>query len=329
MDLFSHVLVAYLLTYGVFGPQPQYLAAGALAGGLPDADALFFPLARRFPLLRHHGITHSLTGVTVVAVVGGFIAPFILPGSTLIYIAVMELGGIAHILQDGFTQFSVPPLAPFSDKRLHLDADRAISLVTLVVSVIGFYVLLDVERNHVAFSLYVATLWVLTAFFVAYFAIRLSGRWAIERHRGILGGARAEPVPTGNPFSWLLLSETLKDGRLRTTWARYVLGRGVTVGPVSVEGPVEATPHGAGTPSTAAEALEWSYPLARTSSSVLRSTYHFGEAFEESGGIWVAVWYSLEFTMFGRSPAVKVRFPPGGGPAVVRSVFYRPRQHAL
>ncbi|MGA7650021.1 MAG: metal-dependent hydrolase, partial [Thermoplasmata archaeon] len=80
MDLFSHVLVAYLLTYGVFGPQPQYLAAGALAGGLPDADALFFPLAKRFPILRHHGITHSLTGVTVVAVVGAFIAPMILPG---------------------------------------------------------------------------------------------------------------------------------------------------------------------------------------------------------------------------------------------------------
>ena len=327
MDLFSHVLVAYLLTYGLVGPQPQYLAAGALAGGLPDADALFFPLAKRFPILRHHGITHSLTGVTVVAVVGAFVAPMILPGSVLIYFAAMELGGIAHILQDGFTQFAVPPLLPFSDTRLHIDADRAISFVTLVVSVIGFYVLLGVERNHVALSVYIATLWVLTAFFVAYFSIRLAGRAAIGRHRMVLG-ERGEPVPTGNPFSWLLLSETVRDGRVRTTWARYVLGRGVTEGPVSVEGPIEPSPH-PGTPASATEALEWSYPLARHASRVLQTTYHFGEAFEEPAGTWVAVWYSLEFTMFGRSPAVRVRFPAPGGPAEVRSAFYRPVQHPI
>jgi len=327
VDLFSHVLVAYLLTYALIGPQPQYLAAGALAGGLPDADILFFPLAQRFPLLRHHGITHSLLGVTVVAVAGAFLAPMLLPGSWLIYLAAMELGGVAHILQDGFTQFAVPPLAPFSLKKVHIDADRAISLVTLVVSVVGFYVLLGVERNHVAFNVYVTTLWVLTAFFVAYFGIRLAGRWAIGRHRTLVG-ERAELVPTGNPFAWMLLNETLANGRLRTTWARYVLGRGVTEGPVSVEGPVEPTEH-AGSPASASEALEWSYPLARRASAVLRDTYHFGEAFEETGGTWVAVWYSLEFTMFGRSPGVRVRFPSGGGPADVRSTFYRPVQHSL
>ena len=327
MDLFSHVLVAYLLTFGVFGSQPQYLAAGALAGGLPDADILFFPLARRYPLFSHHGITHSLTGVTVVAVAGAFLAPMVLPGSILVYFAVMEMGGVAHILQDGFTQFSVPPLAPFSDKRLHLDADRAISLVTLVVSVVGFYVLLGVERNHVAFSVYVATLWVMAAFFVAYFAVRLAGRAAIQRHRDVLG-VHAETVPTGNPFSWMLLSETLSDGRLRTTWARYRLGRGITEGPVSVEGPVEPTAY-SGHPASAAQALEWSYPLARRASRILQSTYHFGEAFEEPSGVWVAVWYSLEFTMFGRSPGVRVRFPSDGGPADVRSTYYRPVQHPI
>jgi membrane-bound metal-dependent hydrolase YbcI (DUF457 family) len=327
VDLFSHVLVAYLLTFGLFGAQPQYLAAGALAGGLPDGDILLFPLARRWPIFGHHGITHSLTGVTVVAVAGAFLAPMLLPGSALVYFAVMELGGIAHILQDGFTQFSVPPLAPFSDKRLHLDADRAISFVTLVVSVVGFYVLLGVERNHVAYSVYLATLWLLVAFFVAYFSIRLAGRAAIQRHRELLG-ARAEVVPTGNPISWMLLSERLENGRLRTTWARYRLGRGITEGPASVEGPVEPTPH-TGRPASAAEALEWSYPLARRASRVLQSTYHFGEAFEEPEGSWVAVWYSLEFTMLGRSPGVRVRFPSDGGPADVHSTFYRPVQHSI
>jgi len=327
MDLLTHVLVAYLLTYGLVGLQPQYLAAGALAGGIPDADALLFPLARRFPILRHHGITHSLLGVTVVALVGALVAPMILAGTPIVYFVVMEVGGCAHILQDGFTQFSVPPLMPFSDKRLQLDADRAINFVTLIVSAIGFYVLLVVERNHVAISVYDATLWVLTAFFVAYFGIRLAGRLAIGRHRVLLG-ERAQPVPSTNPFSWLLLSESLKDGRMRTTWARYVLGRGITDGPYTVEGPMESTPH-VGTPSSATEALEWSYPLARHASRVIETTYHFGEAFQEKTGTWVAVWYSLEFTMFGRSPGVRVRFPAQGGPAEVHSAFYRPVQHPI
>jgi membrane-bound metal-dependent hydrolase YbcI (DUF457 family) len=327
VDLFSHVLVAYLLTYALVGAQPQYLAAGALAGGLPDADILLFPLARRYPIFQHHGVTHSLLGVSVVAVAGAFLAPLVLPGSALVYFVVMELGGIAHILQDGFTQFSVPPLAPFSMKRLHLDADRAISLVTLVVSVVGFYVLLVVERNHVAFSVYLDTLWVLAAFFVAYFGIRLAGRAGIQRHRTLLG-ERAELVPTGNPFSWMLVSETPHDGRLRTTWARYVLGRGITEGPVSVDGPLEPTAH-TGAPASAEQALDWSYPLARHASRTIPATYHFGEAYRDAGGSWVAVWYSLEFTMFGRSPGVRVRFPSDGGGPEVRSLFYRPVQHAL
>ena len=81
MDLFTHVLVAYLVTFGIVGFKPSYLAAGALGGGLPDADALFFPIARRFPVLRHHGITHSIFGVSLVAGAGALVAPLLAPGS--------------------------------------------------------------------------------------------------------------------------------------------------------------------------------------------------------------------------------------------------------
>jgi membrane-bound metal-dependent hydrolase YbcI (DUF457 family) len=327
VDLLTHVLVAYLLTFGIVGFHTQYLAAGALAGGLPDADALLFPLARRFPILRHHGITHSLTGVTIIAGVGALLAPMILPGTIPVYFLVMEVGGCAHILQDGFTQFAVPPLAPFSDRRLEMDADRAINFVTLVVSAVAFYVLLGVERNHVAFATYMDTLYVLTAFFVLYFAVRLAGRITLGRRL-----ARTHEfdrvVPTSNPFTWLLLSEVLQDGRVRTSWARYTFGRGIVDGPHTVEGPIEATAH-AGLPATEREALDWSYPIARKASRIIEGTYHFGEAFPDGTGGWVAVWYSLEFTAFGRSSGVRVRFPGNGGPAEVKSTFYRPKLRAL
>lgn len=327
MDLFTHVLVAYLVTFGIVGFQPQYLAAGALAGGLPDADALFFPLARRFPILRHHGITHSLFGVTVVATIGAVVAPMILPGSPLLYFVVMEAGGIAHILQDGFTHFSVPPLLPFSDRRLELDADRAINFLTMGVSIASFYLLLAVERNHVPFATYLLTVYALMAFFVAYFGVRLAGRYAIGRHRGAVG-ANAVPIPTGNPFKWILLSEQQLDGRIRTMWARYVLGRGLVDGPYSVDAPLTVPPH-SGSPRSASEALEWSYGLARHESGVIESTYHFGEAFRSAAGTWVAVWYSLEFTAFGRSSAVRVTFPADGSAPHLKSAFYKPIHRAV
>jgi membrane-bound metal-dependent hydrolase YbcI (DUF457 family) len=322
VDLFTHVLLAYLLTFGLVGANPSYLAAGALAGGLPDADALFFPIARRFPILRHHGITHSLFGVTVVALVGAVVAPMLAPGSPLVYFVVMEAGGIAHVLGDGFTHFSVPPLLPFSDVKLELDADRAINFLTLAVSVGSFYLLLGVERNHVPFTWYVATVYGLMAFYGAYIGIRLAGRLLITRHRAALA-PDAVPIPTGNPFKWLLLYERREGGRIRTTWARYQLGRGLVAGPFTVEASLEGVPHPS-PPHSATEALDRSYALARRESRMFELTYHFGEAFERPGGDWEAIWYSLEFTAFGRSQAVRVRFPVDGGTPLVKAAFYRP-----
>jgi membrane-bound metal-dependent hydrolase YbcI (DUF457 family) len=327
VDLFTHILVAYLVTFGIVGFQPSYLAAGALAGGLPDADALFFPIARRFPILRHHGITHSLTGITIIAVAGAFIAPMLAPGSPWIYFLVMWVGGLCHVLQDAFTNFSVPPFLPWSKMEVHLDADRAVNFFTLIVSVLSFYLLLGVERNHVPFAWYLFTVYALMAFFAAYFAIRIAGRLRVGARGKALGDYHAV-VPTGNPFNWVLLKEEVGDGRVRTTWTRYQFGRGVVDGPNTIEAPIQVPPH-TGSPNSADEALSWSYGLARGASRVLASTYHFGEAFRSAAGEWVAVWYSLEFTAFGRSSGVRVRFPVDGAAPEVKSAFYRPKHPAF
>ena len=321
MDLFTHVLVAYLISFGLAGAHPQYLAAGALAGGLPDADALFFPIARRFPLLQHHGITHSLLGVTIVAVAGGLLGPLVAAGTFGWYFLVMEVGGLAHIAQDGFTNFSVPPLLPFSKRRLELDADRAVNFVTLVVSVVAFYVLLVLERNQVPYAWYLDTLYLLTAFFVAYFALRLSARLYIGRHLRQWGEFQM-PVPTSHPMRWILISESKSDGRFRTTYAHYVLGQGLVDGPHTVDVPQKA-PRLDRPVATAQEALEQSYSMAHLRRRFLEDSYKFGRAEPTPQGGWIATWYSLEFGMFGRAAAVRVTFPADGSPPAVRSAWQR------
>ncbi|MCI4353225.1 MAG: metal-dependent hydrolase [Thermoplasmata archaeon] len=326
MDLFTHVLVAYLIAYGITGFAPQYLAAGAIAGGLPDGDVLFFPLARRFPILRHHGITHSLFGVTLVAGVGGFlVAPHIAPGNPWVYFVVMEAAGLAHIFLDGLTHFSVPPFLPFSERKLELDADRAINFVTLVVSVVAFYLLLGVERNHVSFEYYTWTLWGLAGFFLAYFGLRLAARFWIGR----ILRQRPEfsvPVPTGNPINWLLLREDLVGGRERTTYAKYRFGRGIVGGPWTIDVPTDA-PAGAGPVVTREEAFARTFAAAREESPMFGQTYHFGEARPSPAGGWDVFWYSLEFTAFGRSAGVRVHLGDDGS-VRARSSWYSPARWA-
>jgi membrane-bound metal-dependent hydrolase YbcI (DUF457 family) len=311
MDLFTHVIFGYLISYGIVGFQPQYLAAGALAGGLPDADILFFPIARRFPILRHHGITHSIFGVTLVALAGAYVGPMIAAGSPWVYFLVMWAAGMGHVLCDAFTQFSVAPLLPFSDRPLEIDADRAINFVTLAASIVALF-LLGFERFRVPFAIYTLTIDGMLAFYVGYLVVRLLGRYAIGRVR------RRFPefsiiAPTGNPLLWMLLFERRQDGRLQTGYLRYRLGQGVIDGPYRIDVPTEPVADTPPAPArTSREALERSYPIARRTSGVLDQTYHFADAQPDAGGGWRVRWYSLEFTAFGRAAGVEVRIAPDG-----------------
>ncbi len=324
MDLFTHVLVAYLLSFGLVGFQTSYLAAGAIAGGLPDGDIFFFPLWKRFPILRHHGITHSIFGVTIVAFVGGvLVAPRLAQGDPWVYFGIMEAAGLAHMLMDGFTHFSVPPLLPFSERKLEIDADRAVNFITLIVSVVAFYLLLGVERNHVEFWVYLDTMYALIAFFLVYFGMRLVGRALIARPIRSMGPGTV-PVPTSNPLAWIVLKEERSRERVTTTYLRYTLGRGVVQGPFRVSAATDGVVGVQGPVASKDDALERSYPVARRHSSLLDDTYHFGEAAAAPGGGWVVVWFSLEFTALGRAAATRVHIAPDGT-MTSRRAWYRPR----
>ncbi len=326
MDLITHVLIAYLVTLGVVGLKVQYVAAGALAGGLPDADAILFPLARRWPVFGHRGITHSVFGVTVIAVAGGLIAPLILPGSFLIYFGVMLLGGILHILLDGFTNYSVPPLLPFSKKRIAFDAERAVNFFMLVFSAASMYVLLGIERNSVALDVYWASVYFLGGFFALYLALRLAVRLWLGRHKGAYGHFESI-VPTENPFVWFLFGETRDAAQVRKSFGRYVVGRGLE-GPWTIDISLSPATGGEGPVMNAADALERTYPLlarepAGRMGRMAGETHMFARADPTPEGGWIARWYSIEFGMLGRWLTIEVELPPGDAAPSVHRRFRR------
>jgi hypothetical protein len=182
-----------------------------------------------------------------------------------------------------------------------------------------------VERNHVAFQYYLWTLWGLTAFFLAYFGLRLAARLRI----GQILNQRPEfavPVPTGNPFDWLLLKEDRSGGRERTTYAEYRFGRGIVGGPWTIDVPLE--PPGEFGPVTSRdEALARSFSAAQKTSGMLEMTYHFGDARPSPTGGWDVFWYSLEFTLFGRAAGVRVHLDPDGS-VHAKSSWFNPAKWA-
>ena len=330
MDPFSHILLAYLLGFGIWGPQGlQFVVASAFAGALPDADVLLYPLSTRFPLLRHRGISHSIVGVTVLAGVGMFIVPRLLAwafgpsfgtGPLLDFFVALEVGGLSHVLLDAMDHWSVPIFAPFSKEEYHFDADRIANFGAMSFTVIS-YALMIYERGRVALWIWEATAWLLLLCAILYFAVRLSARWRAGVARKRLGFD--EVVPQVNPLVFLLFGYSKSDGTVRLRYARYHLLRGYLAEPQTLTvGPSAAD--AAGPVSTEAEALARSYGPALTRSWILAETHHFGEARATADGFRV-FWYSLEMEFLGRAAGVLAEVNPVSGAVNVRTAWRNPR----
>jgi membrane-bound metal-dependent hydrolase YbcI (DUF457 family) len=322
MDLFTHIVFAYLLSFVIWGPgAPQYIAAGALAGGLPDADALLFPLARRFPILEHHGITHSIVGVTIVAGVGSFLLPF-LPyfphASTLLYFVAMEIGGLSHVFLDGFTHFAVHPILPFSWRELRMDADVAINVIMLTLTA-ATLVTLSLERGTVPFTIWVETAWILTAIYGGYLLVRAVARWRVGIIRKREGYSAVAPSTV--PWVWTLLDRQDTPDRYSIRYRRYRLGDS---GPSPERTMVvsKLVQPAAGPVDSAQEALDRTYLAAMAKNRWLSMRPHFGEAVAR-GGVFDVVWYMVEGGGPGRRMGVHGTIDRSTGEMQLRSGFFR------
>ena len=308
MDPFSHLLLGYLLGFGIWGPgQLQYVVAAAIAGGLPDADIALYPLSRRFPLLRHRGVSHSIFGVTIIAAVGCVVVPRAMGwglgpdfsrGPPLVFFVAMEVGGLSHVFLDSLDHWSVPILAPFSQREYQFDVDRIVNVGSMAFTVVGYGVMLY-ERGRVPVELWVATTWVLLGAVGLYFFVRILARWragVVRRREGY-----SAVIPQGNPLVFEFFGEERTAERLRLRHVRYHLLRGFESPPRSIEillTPAVSLPVGDGS-----GALARSYSAALASSWVLGETRHFAEV-RVQPGCFEVFWYSLEVSFWGRSAGV-------------------------
>ncbi|MFZ0891882.1 MAG: metal-dependent hydrolase [Thermoplasmata archaeon] len=321
MDLFTHVIFAYLLSFIIWGPAaPQYIAAGALAGGLPDADVLLFPLTRWFPSLHHRGAVHTVLGVTLIAAVGSFLVPF-LPyfthASILLYFVAMEIGGLSHLALDGFTNYSVRPLLPFSGRALRLNADVAVSLVTMALTGVTMVVLI-LEHGTVPFGVWEETAWILIGVYGGYLVLRGVARWRAGVLRRRFG--YTEVLPSTNPWKWLLLEEVDTAERYHIRFRRLALGSGLSGDDRSLD--VTKVPQSTGPVESPHAALERTYLAAMAESEWLAESYHFGEA-TEKGSVYEVWWYMISQAAGRRAYGVHGEIDRVTGAMRLRSGFLR------
>jgi membrane-bound metal-dependent hydrolase YbcI (DUF457 family) len=323
MDPFSHLLLGYLLGFGVWGTGGlQYVVAAAIAGALPDLDVVLFPLSRRFPLLRHRGISHSIFGVTVIAVVGCFVVPPAMSwglgsafgqGSPLAYFAALEIGGLSHVFLDSLDHWSVPVFAPFSPVEYHFDVDRIVNVGSMAFTVVA-YVTLIYERGRVPVVIWADTTWLFLAAALFYFAVRILGRWraGVVQHRE----GYSAVIPQGNPFVFAFFSEVNTPECLQLRTARYHLLRGFVTPARTIEIPA----HLPDSSATGSEpwALARSHAVALSSSWMLGETHHFAEvrAFPDHFDVF---WYSLEVSFWGRAAGVLAHIDASTGEVTTRN----------
>ena len=328
MDPFSHLLLGYLLGFGVWGPGGlQYVVAAAVAGALPDLDVALYPLSRRFPLLRHRGVSHSIFGVTVIAVVGCFVIPPSLAwglgpafgqGSLLSYFAALEIGGLSHVFLDSLDHWSVPIFAPFSPVEYHFDVDRIVNVGSMTFTVIA-YVTMIYERGRVPVAVWAATTWIFLGLALFYFAIRILGRWSagvVQRREGYTA-----VIPQGNPLVFVFFGEKRTPEGLQLRTARYHLLRGFATPPRVMD--LSSSLPAAQSVHDVPVALARSYPVALASSWMLGETHHFAEV-RASPDHFDVFWYSLEVNFWGRAAGVLARVETETGEITTRNRWRSP-----
>lgn len=213
MDFFTHLMIGFLLSSLLGGSfSNQYVVLGTLMAALPDFDILLYPLWRRMPITRHHGITHTTifviaASVTLFAAYGAFSG---IADPKLLM--VMLLGGFSHIFFDFITNWGVPIFYPFKKGYSKIDLDMSVNPYTILLFFTGVIFLDAARLNYFSsFDLKSATI-ILVLVYLVYFVSRAGFKIYYTKKPENEGFSA---LPTLIPYRWKFAKRIETDGEIR------------------------------------------------------------------------------------------------------------------
>ncbi len=227
MDLFTHMMVSYLLGQGcglIVGglTEPQLLFA-VIAGIFPDFDVLTFPSWRWVPRLRHHGVTHSLLFPVANAFALSFIVYLVWGLDPLQFTPLGLLTGVFHVVSDLMTNFPVPLLAPASWRGYSFAVDAAVNPYTLFPSLALIALFWNLRASGFDYGAFRLMLLAVAIALVAHFSAKLGIKLALRRSHG--GEAeRVDAHPTLRYLTWYLMLTRSVDGAEVTEYQKLRIG---------------------------------------------------------------------------------------------------------
>jgi inner membrane protein len=221
MDILTHALSVIFLG----GSLDIFLVCfGVLGTVLPDMDILMHRFSGRDPRLyifSHGGITHSIAGAVLIAIVAFSTICLIqlsgilsLPAEPTFWISGLGMivgGALLHITLDYLAYPGIPLFFPVSDKKYTLGIFPGPSLFLTIASVV--FLILLILRFAEAADIYT---WGIVFLGIIAFSFIKKGL-VTSRFRG------KETIPTFHPLHWIIVSEN----DLEYTISRYSVTGGV------------------------------------------------------------------------------------------------------
>ena len=206
-------MIGFLISSGLVGSfSNQYVVLGTLMAALPDFDILLYPLWKRMPITRHHGITHTAifviaASVTLFASYGAFTGI-----SDPKLLMVMLLGGFSHIFCDFITNWGVALFYPFKKGYSKINLDMSVNPYTILLFFIGVIFLDAARLNYFApFDLKSATI-VLGLVYLVYFVSRAGFKIYYTKKPENEGFSA---LPTLIPYKWKFAKRIETDGEIQ------------------------------------------------------------------------------------------------------------------
>lgn len=215
MDLFTHLMFGFLLSgWESGGFYNTYVIFGCFAAILPDADVFFWPLGDKYPLLRHHGISHTLIFcLCASAILFGVAAAVFHIFDFRLFILMLGCSGM-HVFSDYLTTWGVPALYPFSKKHYRVAVDLAVNPLVMLM----FFALISFMQAAKLGMLGRVDIWMasyLTGIvYLAYFGGRAAAKAGLTLSAGRNGFSA---IPTMSPFHWKTARREETEAEIRVT----------------------------------------------------------------------------------------------------------------